>query len=353
MSSDRGLSSPGRMGSVGSVIGIYVHHLDPVALSLGWGLTLKWYGLAYLAGFLVGFALLRHLGGRKLWVLKPELAGDFVAAAAMFGVFIGGRLGYMLLYHYPEVGWGDLLKHPLQIVRVWDGGMASHGGILGLVIFTWFYAKKHQVTWTGLGDALCVVAPLGIFFGRMANFINGELYGRVAEGLAWGVKFPLSLVQQPEEVQQAAWDACISADQALAANPTMPMLLERLRHSPELLKIIGEYLPTRHPSQLYEGGLEGLLLFVILWTVRVRCPKAPDGLLTALFFGCYATFRIFGEQFREPDAELVGLLTKGQYFSLFMYLFCLGFLFHAWRRWRAGKLGPGGNFVRDQHTAES
>lgn len=327
------------------MIATYVHHLDPVALSLGWGFTVKWYGLAYLGGFLAGFALLRYLASRKLWVLQPSQAADFVAAAAMFGVFIGGRVGYMLGYYYPEVGWADFLQHPFQVFRVWDGGMASHGGILGLVIFTWFYAKKHSVTWTGLGDALCVVSPIGILFGRIANFINGELYGRVAEGLRWGVKFPLSLAEQPAATQQAAWDACIAADAAVAANPTMPMLLERLRANPNLVETLANYLPTRHPSQLYAALLEGLLLFLILFTVRIRFPKAPDGLLTALFFGAYATLRVIGEQFREPDAELVGMLTKGQYFSLYMYGFCLGFLIHALRRHKAGKLGPGGTLA--------
>lgn len=324
------------------MIATYVHQLDPVALSFGGSFSIKWYGLAYLAGFLAGFALLRHLARRQLWVLKPELTGDFVAAAAMFGVFIGGRVGYMLGYYYPEVGWDDFLKHPFQVVRVWDGGMASHGGILGLVLFTWFYAKKHRVTWTGLGDALCVVAPIGIMFGRIANFINGELYGKIAHQLPWGVKFPLSLSEEPVDVQRAAWDACIAVDATLAAQTTMPTLLERLRENPQLVEAIAPFLPVRHPSQLYAAALEGGLLFAVLWWVRTRFPKAPDGLLTALFFGIYATLRIVDEHFRQPDAELVGTLSKGQYFSLYMYLFCVGFLIHAYRRWKAGQLGPGG-----------
>lgn len=212
--------------------------------------------------------------------------------------------------------------------------MASHGGILGLVIFTWFYAKKHKVTWTGLGDGLCVVAPLGLFFGRMANFINGELYGRVANGVAWAVKFPLSLNEESEATQSAAWQACIEVDPALATAKSLDPLIAAARHDPKLSETLGEYLQPRHPSQLYEGLLEGLTLFAILYLVRVKFPKAPDGLLTGLFFALYAIFRIFGEHFREPDAAMVGALTKGQFFSFFMFAFAAAFFVHAWRGWK-------------------
>lgn len=319
----------------------YVHDLNPVLFRITDSIQLRWYGLAYLMGFVAGFYLLRHLARRGLWVLKPEMTGDFIAAAALFGVFLGGRLGYMLFYHLPKVGWGKLLEDPLMVLRVWEGGMASHGGILGLVVFTWFYARKHKVTWTGLGDGLCVVAPVGLFFGRAANFINGELYGRVANGVAWAVKFPLSLAEEPDEVQSAAWQACTRIEPGLANAESLDTLIATSRANPEVLKTLGEYLPARHPSQVYEGLLEGALLFAILWIVRVRFPKAPDGLLTGLFFALYAIFRIIGEQFREPDAEMVGMLTKGQFFSLFMFLFAGAFLFHAWRGWRKIEAAPG------------
>lgn len=295
---------------------------------------LRWYGLAYLMGFVCGFLLLRNLARRGMWVLKPEQTADFIAAAALFGVFLGGRIGYVLFYHIPKVGWGSLATDPLLLFRVWEGGMASHGGILGLVIFTWFYAKKHKVTWTGLGDGLCVVAPLGLFFGRMANFINGELYGRVANGVAWAVKFPLSLIEESEEKQSAAWQACIQIDPTLADAKSLDTLIAVARHNPEVSQTLGEYLQPRHPSQVYEGLLEGLALFIILYVVRVKFPKAPDGLLTGLFFALYAIFRIFGEHFREPDAAMVGAFTKGQFFSFFMFLFAAAFFVHAWRGWK-------------------
>jgi phosphatidylglycerol:prolipoprotein diacylglycerol transferase len=314
------------------VIAQYIHDLNPVALPIYGNLAVRWYGLAYLAGFVAGFLLLRHLARRSLWVLKPEKTADFIAAAAMFGVFLGGRLGYVLFYQLPEQGWSKILSDPLMIFRVWEGGMASHGGILGLVIFTWFYAKKEKVTWTGLGDGLCVVAPLGLFFGRVANFINGELYGRIVEGVVpWAVRFPLSLMKEPESVQRDAWQACAEIEPSLADAQSMETLIAVARGNPEVSQTLGDFLPPRHPSQIYEGLLEGALLFAILWWVRTRYKNAPDGLLTGLFFALYAGFRIFGEQFREPDAALVGSLTRGQFFSLFMFVFAALFLLHAWR----------------------
>lgn len=318
----------------------YVHNLDPIALQIYGKLALRWYGLAYLAGFVAGFFLLRNLARRKLWVLPPEKTGDFIAAAALFGVFLGGRLGYVLFYQIFESGWSVFLSDPMMVFRVWDGGMASHGGILGLVIFTWFYSRKHKVTWTGLGDGLCVVAPVGLFFGRIANFINGELYGRITDGVAWAVKFPLSLSKVAPEHQEAAWNACIQVEPKLADHSTPEALFAIARENPEVAKTLGEFLPDRHPSQIYEALLEGALLFAILWWVRTRFPKAPDGLLTALFFFLYASFRIFGEQFREPDAAMVGIMTKGQFFSLFMFLFAAGFFVHAWRGWRKMNSNP-------------
>lgn len=333
------LGGPGWCQLTG-VLGYYVHDLNPVALPIYGGLALRWYGLAYLMGFVGGFLLLRNLARRGLWVLPAEKTGDFIAAAALFGVFLGGRLGYLFFYHLPREGWGTLAKDPLLVLRVWEGGMASHGGILGLVIFTFFYAKKHRVSWSGLGDGLCVVAPLGLFFGRMANFINGELYGRVATGVAWAVKFPRSLAEESPEVQAMAWQAATRVDPALENATSLEALVVASRENPEVQKVLAEFLQPRHPSQIYEAFLEGGLLFAILWIVRVRFPQAPHGLLTGLFFGLYAIGRIIGEQFREPDAEMVGMLTKGQFLSLFMFLFAAAFLAYAWRG--RSRVLPGG-----------
>ena len=332
----------------------YVHQLDPVIFQFSPNVALRWYGLAYLMGFLIGYLLLKRLAERKLWVLPPEKTADFIAAAALFGVFIGGRLGYILFYQIPRDGLGSVLSDPLVIFRVWEGGMASHGGILGLVIFTYFYAKKHKVSWTGLGDGLCVVAPIGLMCGRLANFVNGELYGRVAEGVAWAVKFPTAFIdaKAPEFGRfNEALGAAANVDPALAGKldaltdkgvgnsfTYYQELLVANRGSDAVTKAIEPFLDPRHPSQLYEGFLEGALLFAILWIVRVKFPKAPHGMLTGLFFGLYATFRIFAEQFREPDAAWVieGVLTQGQFLSLFMYLFSAAFLVFAF--WKHKKI---------------
>jgi phosphatidylglycerol:prolipoprotein diacylglycerol transferase len=342
------------------VFATYVHNLDPVIVWLWRGLALRWYGLAYLLGFVVGFLLLRQMARRGLWVLKPEKTADFIAAAAMFGVFVGGRLGYILFYYLPAEGFGALAADPLVVVRVWEGGMASHGGILGLLLVTGYYAWKEKVSMAALGDGLCVVGPLGVFFGRMANFINGELYGRVAAGVSWAVKFPMALIDDraPEamrfdeaaaavtaaepgltaayqnlEAGRATLEAGLGArDYLMAKSAMFQEMLQANRHSSEVSAVLGRFLEPRHPSQLYEGLLEGLTLFSILWLVRWRFPHAPNGLLTGLFFGLYALFRIFVESFREPDAAMVGFLTKGQFLSLFMLLIAAGFLIYAWKQ---------------------
>jgi len=339
------------------VFATYVHDLDPVIFQITNGVALRWYGLAYLAGFFGGYLLLKRLAEKKLWVLEPEKTADFIAAAALLGVFIGGRLGYVLFYQIPRDGWNSVVENPLGILKVWEGGMASHGGILGLMIFTFFYARKHKVSWTGLGDGLCVVAPIGLMFGRIANFINGELYGRLAQGVPWAVKFPSALIDKklPEsEHFNAAMTAAIDVHPALAdsvsnfssQNPGVvdpyyyyQLLAEANRESDAVNQALEPFLEPRHPSQLYEGFLEGGLLFGILWVVRVRFPNAPHGMLTGLFFGLYATFRIFCEHFREPDAAWVidGILTQGQFLSIFMYFFAAAFLIYAFKsRKRAG-----------------
>ncbi|WP_226894680.1 prolipoprotein diacylglyceryl transferase [Luteolibacter marinus] len=310
---------------------MYVHDLNPVLIRFTDAIQLRWYGLAYLGAFVVGAWLLNVLAKRKLWVLPPGAAGDFIAAAAIFGVFIGGRLGYMLWYYPKAHGWDWINQDPLMLFKVWEGGMASHGGILGLVIFTWVYARRKKVSWRGLGDGLCVVSPLGLFFGRMANFINGELYGRIADGVPWAMKFPRALIEQDKAEGlefSAAMDAASQASDQLKVPIHFEQFLAVQRHSPAVSRAIEPFLLPRHPSQLYEGLLEGLVLFAILWTVRIRCPKAPPGVLTGLFFVFYAIFRIFAEQFREPDSELVmgGLLTSGQFLSLFMIVAGIGFL---------------------------
>lgn len=323
------------------MIATYIHDLNPVIVELSDSIKLRWYGMAYLMAFVCGFLLLKYLGNKKLWVLPGNMAADFISSAAFFGVFLGGRIGYILFYHIPANGWGWLTENPLLPIKVWEGGMASHGGIIGLMVFTFFYMRKHNVSWTGLGDGLCVVAPLGIFFGRMANFINGELYGRKTD-VAWGVKFPgtlwnsdlandefsrrneafLELQQYDSTLSQVVTNNGVSQP----AYSSMSYMLEKFRMDDGLREVAGNYLEARHPSQVYEGLLEGLLLFIVLWVLRVKFPQMRHGILTGLFFVIYAFGRIFCEAFREREEQTLEYLSRGQFLSLFMILIGIGFI---------------------------
>jgi phosphatidylglycerol:prolipoprotein diacylglycerol transferase len=313
------------------ILAAYVHHLDPFALRLGPDFGIRWYGLAYVLAFLTGYILYKHLAKRGYSQLKPEQVGDFITWAALFGVFLGGRLGYFVLYD-PSTLFAD----PIAVLQVWKGGMASHGGIAALVLYTLWYARRHNVSWLNLGDNLVVVAPLGLFFGRLANFINGELYGRPTNS-PFGVVFP-------QELERASGTTVSRIlQQAAAINPSadsVPALVEVARSSPELSQLLRESLTPRHPSQLYEALTEGLLLFGFLWLMRTRWPfhahnslleRPPRGLLTASFFLLYAIARIACEVFREPDASLIGPFTRGQFYSLFMIGIGLVFLIVALR----------------------
>ncbi|MBT8037856.1 MAG: prolipoprotein diacylglyceryl transferase [Verrucomicrobiae bacterium] len=320
--------------------------MDPVILDVVGPIKLRWYGLGYLLAFVFGYYLLRWQARKNLWVLPESKVADFIAYAAFFGVFLGGRLGYILFYQIPKdnfKGWDALLADPAMVFRVWDGGMASHGGILGLMIFTLVYARKNKVSWTGVGDGLCVVAPVGLGLVRMANFINGELYGRVAHGVSWAVKFPASLHEDLKYDQASiheAYYACRQVAPELGAGEVYyAAIVDRARDNPELRETLGGYLLARHPSQLYEALLEGLVLFAILIMTRVRFPQLPHGMLTGLFFLFYAVFRIVVEGYREPDSAMIGALTKGQFYSTFMIVAGIGFIgFALWRNKKVGAL---------------
>jgi phosphatidylglycerol:prolipoprotein diacylglycerol transferase len=300
----------------------WVHNLDPFAVQFGSGFGVRWYGLAYLAAFTATYFVYLHLAKRGFAVIPAARVADFITGCAVFGVLIGGRLGYMLFYD-PSGFWRD----PLVFFRVWEGGMSAHGGILGVVFYTFWYAWRYGVNWPGLGDNLVVGSALGLFFGRMANFINGELYGRPSE-VAWAVKFPKELYEAPVETQR---EVLGRAQEMLAGPFGLDQILAAVPRSPELAAMVGEFLIPRHPSQIYEALLEGLLLFVILWLARTRV-RMPNGVITGLFFVLYAVTRSLAEVFREPDAGYIGWLTKGQFLSVFLFLIGLGFFIGA--KWR-------------------
>jgi phosphatidylglycerol:prolipoprotein diacylglycerol transferase len=301
----------------------WVHSLDPFAVQFGGGFGVRWYGLAYLAAFAAAFLIYRHLAQRGFSVIPADRVADFITGCAVFGVLVGGRLGYMLFYDFD-----GLIRNPLTLLRVWEGGMSAHGGILGVVLYTLWYAWRHGVNWPGLGDNLVVGAPLGLFFGRLANFINGELYGRPAS-VPWAVKFPHEVHELPLAVQR---EVVASAEQFSGGPMGLDQVVEAAQSSPAWREILGTYLVPRHPSQLYEAGLEGIVLFLILYVlVNYRDALRKPGLTIAAFWIGYGVFRIIVEVFFRDSDQLVlgGALTMGTVLSLLMFVFGGFFLWYS------------------------
>ncbi|MEY2598597.1 MAG: prolipoprotein diacylglyceryl transferase [Verrucomicrobiota bacterium] len=290
-----------------------LHRLSPFLWEFREGFGIRWYGVAYVLSFLLGARLYRWLSERRLNPLEPSQVGDFITWGAVFGVMLGGRVGYMVLYD-----WERFCQEPLSVFRTWEGGMASHGGILGLVVFTFVWARRHRVSWTGIGDSLVVVAPVGLFMVRLANFVNGELYGRLSS-VGWAMQFPQELREHPGLVEGTP----------LAGRP-VDEIIALSRGDEGVAEVLRRILPARHPSQIYEALLEGVLLFVVLWVVRTRI-RVPRGVLTGMFFVLYALLRIAGEQFREPEDFNFGM-PRGVFLSLFLIAIGLGFGIGAFRR---------------------
>jgi phosphatidylglycerol---prolipoprotein diacylglyceryl transferase len=273
-----------------STLAHWVHDLDPFVIQFGQGFGIRWYGLAYVLGFIGGAWLVRQAARAQRFRVPTESISDLMMAL-IIGVMVGGRLGYFILYH-PD--W--LLSEPLVLFRIWEGGMASHGGFLGVAAAMAWYAHKQHVTLLHVGDAVIPAVPLGLMLGRIANFINGELWGRVTT-VRWGVIFPES------------------------APPGTPV----------------ELIPARHPSQLYAAALEGLLLLVYLQWRFWRTPVVArqPGRLSGEFLIGYAIVRAISEQFRQPDAEPILGLTRGTFYSI---LVALVGLFLIWRATRSQAL---------------
>lgn len=229
--------------------------LDPVAVDLGF-FTIKWYSLAYLAGIIIGYWYLLKLIAQPGAPMARRHADDMIFYATL-GIIIGGRMAYVLFYQ-PEI-----LQRPADIFKLWNGGMSFHGGAIGMFAAVLYLSWKDKLNWMRVGDYIACCAPFGLFFGRLANFVNGELWGKETD-VAWAIRFP--------EHVAGVW-------------------------------IEG---PPRHPSQLYEAGLEGLVLGLILafafWKTRARY---EPGKLGGIFMLGYGLFRFFVEYFREADAQLM------------------------------------------------
>lgn len=251
--------------------------IDPVLIAFG-PVAIRWYSLAYIAGLLLGWRLLRRLIQRPPEVAGMNDADDFLVWAAL-GVILGGRMGYVLFYNS-----GAYLSDPLSIFAVWRGGMSFHGGLLGVIVATIVFCRRRGIDLWRFADRLACVSPIGLFFGRLSNFINGELFGRVTD-VPWAVVFP--------------------------------------RGGPE----------PRHPSQIYEALGEGVLLFaVLMWLARSEPVRRRPGFLTGVFLAGYGGVRTVVELYRQPDLH-IGFLsfgtTTGQWLSAPLIVAGLFLIFRA------------------------
>ena len=247
---------------------MYTHNLDPVLLNLGF-LQIRWYSLAYILGIIIGWWLgkkiIRHLKYSKNLKFDLNDFDDFITYLVV-SIIIGGRLGYVIFYNLNYY----ILK-PFDIIKIWEGGMSFHGALIGIIFGTYLFSKSRGISIFFLLDIIACVSPIGIFFGRIANFINAELVGKVTN-VSWGVIFP-----------------------------NIDML-------------------ARHPSQLYEAILEGMILFLILY-LTISKPKYNIGTCSYLFLILYGIFRIISEFFREPDLQLgyfFGIFSMGTILSFIM-----------------------------------
>jgi phosphatidylglycerol:prolipoprotein diacylglycerol transferase len=307
----------------------FFDNLSPYIFRLPNGMGLHWYGLAYVLSFLLGGSLYHWLAKHRYTDLPPAQVSDFICWAAVFGVMLGGRLGWILFYGFRQSHAGDSWYWPIE---VWKGGMASHGGIIGLVLFTLYWSKRYHVSWTSIGDSLVVVAPVGLFLVRVANFINGELFGKPAT-VPWAVQFPKELLERPspELIARAHEALAPFADRLPMDENWLDRVVDAVPQHPELVEPLRHVLTPRHPSQIYEALLEGVVLFLILWTLRTRF-RLPRGVITGAFFILYAVLRIIGEVFREPDpAWQVGPISAGQFLSIFLVFIGTAFIAWGWK----------------------
>jgi len=268
-------------------LAFWVDDLSPFAIRFWGNVGIRWYGLAYVCGFLAGgWLMVRYYrSGRS--TLPAAQVPDFILALVL-GVLLGGRIGYFLLYDF------DLFIHqPLVLLRVWEGGMASHGGFAGVCIAVWWFSRKSGISFLHLADLQASAVSVGLLLGRLANFINGELWGKISV-VPWAVIFPKS-------------------------DPDKPFSM----------------IPPRHPSQLYEAGLEGALLLAFMqWRVwKTDVLRTQPGRLTGEFMIAYAAVRIFCEMFREPDVgvSLILGLSRGSFYSLFLAVVGCGMIIYGAR----------------------
>ncbi|MCO6429582.1 MAG: prolipoprotein diacylglyceryl transferase [Deltaproteobacteria bacterium] len=315
-----------------------LHTLDPYAVRLWGDFGIRWYGLSYLAGFAAAYLLIKYLSVKGLTRISSSLVSDFVFTVAL-GTVVGGRLGYCIFYS-PELLTRVSDRFPFWgVLAVNEGGMASHGGIAGIIISCAWFARKHGFSGLHAMDLCALTGPIGILFGRIANFVNGELVGRPCEkALSWCVKFPQDIFLWPRSepqkmlalgdaaqaygVTKERWHELIGnyayrRDAWREVEGLLARIVDGVQAgNQKVIEAIEPLLVLRHPSQLYEAALEGLFLFAALLLFWAR-PRKP-GVIMAAFLVIYSVVRIIGEQFRMPDAHIgfqaLGL-TRGQWLS--------------------------------------
>jgi len=274
---------------------------DPVALHLG-PIQVRWYGLGYLAAFLIAGWVLDKLGKEGFIALTKNSVSDLIGWLVL-GVMVGGRLGYAAFYER------ELFLHPLSLVKVWQGGLSFHGGLVGVVLSSWLFARRQGIPWRRLADALALSGPFGIILVRCANFVNSELYGRIAPpGLPWAMRFPTDPLAR-----------VLAPDLGAGGSLRWHEAYARLTASGQWDRVAAN-IPLRHPSQLYEALAEGALIAVVLWAVyRAKGGSVRPGAFAALFLLLYALARFLVEFTRQPDAQLgfvLGPLSMGQLLSV-------------------------------------
>ena len=248
---------------------MFTHNLSPILFDLGF-FSIRWYSLAYIFGIILGWWFGKKIIFQKFQKTHNEISEKFddLIAYLIFAIIIGGRAGYVIFYNFEFYFF-----NPIDILKIWEGGMSFHGALIGIIAATYFFSKKKNLSPLLLLDVIACVAPIGIFFGRIANFINGELVGKITS-VSWSVIFP-----------------------SVDMNP-------------------------RHPSQIYEANFEGLILFIIL-NIIINKKNYLTGTCSYLFLIFYGIFRIFSELFREPDIQIgyiFNFITMGMILSLFMIL---------------------------------
>jgi phosphatidylglycerol:prolipoprotein diacylglycerol transferase len=307
----------------------YLHLLSPFAVQLTDSFGIRWYGLAYLVGFYLGYLAIRWLGKRERIELPPTMAADFVFTAAI-GVLVGGRLGYCIFYNPSHLITFTSELPFWKALAINEGGMASHGGIIGMMLAIWWFARKNKFNYLALIDLTVIGGTIGIFFGRIANFVNGELFGRIAPPCyRFAVKFTSEL-SGPHGLDPRLSELAAKMGGRAINNGTV---IEAARNGNlEAIAALHQALPGRYPSQLFEGILEGLIPFIIIAIVW-RVARRP-GFIAATFLLIYPIGRFIGEHYRMPDAHIgfqaLGL-TRGQWLSVAMLVISI-FLMYRWRK---------------------